>query len=989
MLKKFKGLIILLLVLTPNILYAKTYNYNKAIQEGNAYINSSKFKAKNKYLITNGDINYKMQDNGLIAYDGGFKYCGFLNKREFCLSTGRDDCKGKSYLVIPTTYWTASGNPTNRYNIDMVKGLNTKSDNNQLGSRVTQYVKPEATVSGLGTYANPWIFFGSYYVSLSTNSKKYATFNETGTNKLEKYSSESCISGAPNCINFEMTLHHGYENNSNDGCGLKLLNRNARVHQFEISSIKDDIECIAVFVKKTFTISFNCDTGNGTVANKTVVYDNNLVLPGDSCSRVGYTQDGWVNGSNEKWALGSTIKFTYDDDEIGIHNKQLSLKASFRAHKYTVVYHGNGATDGSTAASSHTFDVSKNLTSNGFSRKGYLFAGWATTSGGNVVYSNGQSVINLTSADNGTFDLHAKWTPITYTVVYHGNGATGGSTAASSHTYDSAKALTANGFSKTGHSFAGWATSESGGVSYSNGQSVSNLSSTNGGTVNLYAKWTANTYTITYNANGGSGAPTATTYTYDPNRNTNLSGSVPSREYYTFTGWSQSAGGPATYSAGQAWSRGNASNYTLYAQWRKNYIILRFDMNGGYWGGSSEGSFGTSGSLVTRWGDINVEVYEYDYPGIRNLPNYDNSGWINIKRNGYHAVGNSQWCTGSNGGGTCYNQSTDYNFQNAFASVCNARWGDCALTLYVHWEQDGGGGGYDYIPLKPRCFVAGTKVLTPDGFVDIETLRPGDAVYSYNEAKGTYEVDHVAENYQRLSNEDIYTIYTSNDSLSVTPTHPFYVKGKGWVEVKDLKVGDILVNNLGEDMPIVKIDKFKNFFKLNINVYNLKTKKNHTYFVGFDSTLVHNKGCFPAGTKVVTKDGYKDIDKIKVGDIVLSYNEETKKNEYNKVTEVFIHDPNDIDDELYTLSFDDNTSLKVTSPHRFYILRNNKYSWISAEDLKLNDKVLYTDGKYHKITKISKTELNEFVYNIEVENNHNYYVGKQGILVHNYKTHKA
>ncbi|MDR0833877.1 MAG: C10 family peptidase [Candidatus Symbiothrix sp.] len=80
----------------------------------------------------------------------------------------------------------------------------------------------------------------------------------------------------------------------------------------------------------------------------------------------------------------------------------------------------------------------------------------------------------------------------TYTVVYNGNGNTGGSTASSSHTYDVAKNLTANGFTKTGYTFAGWATSATGSVVYSNSQSVLNLTATNGGTVNLYAKWAVN-----------------------------------------------------------------------------------------------------------------------------------------------------------------------------------------------------------------------------------------------------------------------------------------------------------------------------------------------------------------------------------------------------------------------------------------------------------------------------------------------------------------
>lgn len=85
--------------------------------------------------------------------------------------------------------------------------------------------------------------------------------------------------------------------------------------------------------------------------------------------------------------------------------------------------------------------------------------------------------------------LYSAWN--TYTVTYNGNGATGGSTANSSHTYNTAKALTANGYTRTGYKFAGWSTSNTAtSATYSDQQSVSNLTATNGGTVTLYAVWT-------------------------------------------------------------------------------------------------------------------------------------------------------------------------------------------------------------------------------------------------------------------------------------------------------------------------------------------------------------------------------------------------------------------------------------------------------------------------------------------------------------------
>lgn len=77
-----------------------------------------------------------------------------------------------------------------------------------------------------------------------------------------------------------------------------------------------------------------------------------------------------------------------------------------------------------------------------------------------------------------------------YTVSYNGNGATSGSTANSSHTYGTAKNLTTNGYARVGYDFLGWSTdSTAKTATYSNSQSVSNLSLVNGATIELFAVW--------------------------------------------------------------------------------------------------------------------------------------------------------------------------------------------------------------------------------------------------------------------------------------------------------------------------------------------------------------------------------------------------------------------------------------------------------------------------------------------------------------------
>ena len=138
--------------------------------------------------------------------------------------------------------------------------------------------------------------------------------------------------------------------------------------------------------------------------------------------------------------------------------------------------------------------------------------------------------------------------------------------------------------------------------------------------------------------------------------------------------------------------------------------------------------------------------------------------------------------------------------------------------------------------------------------------------------------------------------------------------------------------------------------------------------------------CFPAGTKIYTKNGYKNIEDIRVNDIVYSYNETTNKIELNKVTKTFIHE----DIEIYNLYLN-NEIIRVTPYHRFYVLRNSNYEWVTAKDLKLTDKLFDINKKYIKINKIEYIKENNTVYNFEVANNHTYFVSENNILVHNAK----
>ena len=162
-------------------------------------------------------------------------------------------------------------------------------------------------------------------------------------------------------------------------------------------------------------------------------------------------------------------------------------EASMTANSYTVKFYPNGG-EGEMNPQSFTYDASQNLTSNGFTRTGYTFAGWSTSEGGSVVYSNGQSVSNLTADQNGNVTLYAQWTVNTYNVTLHLNGGkfVEGYQGVTSYTYGTTTLLPdAEQMTRSGYRFDGWYADEK----FQDGP-YTEISDTDVGNKEFYARWT-------------------------------------------------------------------------------------------------------------------------------------------------------------------------------------------------------------------------------------------------------------------------------------------------------------------------------------------------------------------------------------------------------------------------------------------------------------------------------------------------------------------
>ena len=140
------------------------------------------------------------------------------------------------------------------------------------------------------------------------------------------------------------------------------------------------------------------------------------------------------------------------------------------------------------------------------------------------------------------------------------------------------------------------------------------------------------------------------------------------------------------------------------------------------------------------------------------------------------------------------------------------------------------------------CFLKGEKVLTKgvygDKPVPIENIKMGDFVWSFDEKTSRKELDRVVSTNRRKVSSYVVIKFSNGNQIKCTEEHPIYVVGCGWSEVKNIKIGDSVVQSLFN--PKIKIIEVIDIQKVDeeVDVFNIETEKNHNYFVY--GILVHN-----------------------------------------------------------------------------------------------------------------------------------------------------
>ncbi len=443
----------------------------------------------------------------------------------------------------------------------------------------------------------------------------------------------------------------------------ELVNADTRV------TTADNHTLTAHWTAIEYTIVYN--GLRGTEHTNRILYtikDGEIELNDPTSEPTGYTFDGWYNGEDKVTTIPA-----------GSYGN-LTLTARWTANSYTVTFDKNGG-EGEMTAQEFAYDTAKNLTENAFTRAGYTFAGWARNAGATEIeFADRASVINLTAENGATVTLYAVWRANTYTVTFNPNyeGDTG-SMSDMTFTYGTAQNLSANAFTRTGYTFAGWATEEDATkVKYANGASVSNLTEANGGTVTLYAVWTANSYTVHFDANGGEGTMGDMTFTYGTAQN--LNPNAFKRAGYTFKGWARSNSAEVMYAdeaeVSNLTSR-NGATVTLYAVWTANPVSVTFDLGDGLEkaDGDAEATFGQSytftlaaksgyslpATVAVIVGDREYRVSVGSTDGKVEIPSVYVTGDITVKAVGVADSYTIVFVGGASATGAMNNQTVLYN----------------------------------------------------------------------------------------------------------------------------------------------------------------------------------------------------------------------------------------------------------------------------------------------------------------------------------------
>ena len=312
-----------------------------------------------------------------------------------------------------------------------------------------------------------------------------------------------------------ITIKKGLSNNglSNNGSSYKLSYKgddsdfqkpagDSFITHGSVAKLTEDIPSEQDKWVLYYKTNIEIEAGNPQTSYKITLHDNKGVVSDEAVARI------------EASGPTHTVTFSVASGQGG------SLKGEY-----------NGVSKTAIGGTEQTFNVPNEglVTFTAFPNTGWEVDSWT---GATANTPNTTATLTVTAPTTVT----VRFKKITYKVHFNKNDSNAsGNMVDQSFTYGQSQNLTANGFTKTGYTFAGWATSADGNVQYTNQQSVSNLTTTANGTVDLYAKWTANTYTVTFKVDGKKGGSLTANYGSNHSTTTSATVQVTNGDSVTFT----------------------------------------------------------------------------------------------------------------------------------------------------------------------------------------------------------------------------------------------------------------------------------------------------------------------------------------------------------------------------------------------------------------------------------------------------------------------
>lgn len=436
----------------------------------------------------------------------------------------------------------------------------------------------------------------SYTVSYQTT---YGTLNRT-SQSVAYNSKGSCTLTMPdNTAEFTYTFVGWYT--AANGGGTKVGSELT----LETPAIKGTVTYYAYVTRstKSYTHTFNAN-GGGTVSPATITKAYNTALGTlPTVSRTGYTFVGWFDTS----AANGGTQATTSTKVTGTK----TWYARWSINSYTFTFDKNGGNTPSTTTITKEYNTSvgtlPTCTRNADNTYTYVFAGWFDTSA-----SSGGTQLTTATKVTSNKTWYARWTSTykNYTVTWDGNGGTPSKSSSSFHYNDALGTLPTA--TRTGYTFKGWSTSKTGTV---------NVSTTTKVTANVtyYAVWTINSYTWTFDANGGTG-DTTKTLNYNATLSTlpTASRASTAANNYTFAGWfdtDASTGGTQLTTSTKC-----TGNKTWYARWTASTRQYKLTVTAGTGGTVSGGgtynynasatlkATANSGYHFVKWSDGNTSA---------------------------------------------------------------------------------------------------------------------------------------------------------------------------------------------------------------------------------------------------------------------------------------------------------------------------------------------------------------------------------------------